>query len=424
MSGRGLCPSCKKEYTVTAKGFLRSHGCDPAKSYLAWQHTTGQPNPHRAPLPTTQPAPKEKPVADVFDTAGDNEEPKRDRWGRYLLPHPETGKEQPWQRVTTFTKMTSDMFGLGQWQQRMVAKGLSMRPDLVALASTLDVKRDKAKMDGLTEEAKNAAGAKASANLGTALHSFTEDVDSGQALNDVPEAHRPDIRAYMIALESAGIQVIPGMIERRTVVPEFGVGGTLDRGLFIPRDSPAGRSLGLAEDTNVIGDVKTGATLDFGWGEIAIQLALYAHGINEVGVWEPRDRRWLKGLTMAQDFGIVMHIPAGTAQCTLYTVDLSRGWAAAGLNAQVREWRKAQGLSESLSLSPEPSPFLDLLAQAVGEPGRLTEPEAMAQWKAQFAAVGSRAQANELYRKAKANPSVTTAFLAELVQIGKTALTS
>src|SRR5574338_583746 len=66
-------------------------------------------------------------------------EPKRDRYGRYLIPHPDTGKETAWTRATTFAKTVSDTFGLTKWELRMVSLGLAKRPDLLAqVAGVLD----------------------------------------------------------------------------------------------------------------------------------------------------------------------------------------------------------------------------------------------------------------------------------------------
>jgi hypothetical protein len=59
---------------------------------------------------------------------------KPDRYGRYKLVDPATGEVRPYTRATTFAKSISDTFTLSLWSQRMVAKGLAMRPDLVGAA--------------------------------------------------------------------------------------------------------------------------------------------------------------------------------------------------------------------------------------------------------------------------------------------------
>lgn len=328
-------------------------------------------------------------TTDVFEAASaiktDNE-PKRDRWGRYLLPHPETGKRQAWTRATTMAKSISDTFALSQWSQRMVIKGLSVRPDLVSLAHSLDVRKDKDKLNSIAEQAKDAAGQKVSANLGTAVHALTESVDAGAALDTVPPQHQSDVAAYLAAMSEAGLTVVPHLIERITVANQFDVAGTFDR------------VLKTADGDYVIGDLKTGRTLEYGWPEIAIQLALYAHGVNEAGVYDLAAERWDQVPQVRTDYGIVMHLPVGESICTLYRIDLTQGWAAARLCASVRDWRKARNLAEPYVVAEAPSPYLDLLAAAVGDIGHVAVRPPT--WAERFAAVSSRGEASALYAEA------------------------
>ena len=57
--------------------------------------------------------------------------PKADRYGRPIMPHPETGVEQSWTRATTIAKCLDDGNGLISWTGAMVAGGAYLRPDLV-----------------------------------------------------------------------------------------------------------------------------------------------------------------------------------------------------------------------------------------------------------------------------------------------------
>lgn len=366
----------------------------------------------------TETAPAEQ---DAFESApAAKQEPKRDRWNRYLLPHPETGKRQGWTRATTMAKSISDTFALSQWSQRMVLKGASTRPDLVALAGTLDVKKDKDRLNSLAEQAKDAAGQKVAANLGTAVHSFTEHVDGGGSLDEVPAAHRADVSAYLAAMSEAGLHAVPHLIERITVVPEFGTAGTLDR------------VLRTAGDEYVIGDVKTARDLQYGWQEIAIQLALYAHGVNASGVWDLGNEKWepdplsrfaAPGRKVSTEYGIVMHLPIGEGTCTLYRVNLRAGWAAASLCASVRDWRKTRELAEPYAVAePAQSPYLDLLAAAVGDPGTVTVRPPT--WEERFAAVSSRGEGAALYAEAVKEYGPRSPVLAALVKMAQAALAS
>src|SRR5207253_924659 len=106
-------------------------------------------------------------------------EPKRDRYGRYLLPVPGQDKPVAHTRATTISRTTADTYNLEQWGRRMLLQAASKRPDLVALAASLDPESDKKRFNELADAAQEAAAAGAAANYGTAMHAFTAQVDAG-----------------------------------------------------------------------------------------------------------------------------------------------------------------------------------------------------------------------------------------------------
>jgi hypothetical protein len=255
--------------------------------------------------------------------------PKRDQWGRYLLPDPATGRERAWTRATTLASTLADTYGLSRWQMRMVAKGLGMRPDLLALAAAAHVD-DKTTLDRVASDAKEAAGSSAGANSGTAVHAFTEAVDRGEEPS-VPEPWAADIRAYRDTMAAHRIARDPAWIERITVCPELGVAGTFDRILLLP------------DDRLVIGDVKTGRDLSYSWCEISVQLALYAHASHmwHVDRWEPMP-------SLDQTEAVVIWLPVGQARCELHSVNIVDGWAMARVAFEVRKWRARRNLARQL----------------------------------------------------------------------------
>lgn len=341
-------------------------------------------------------------------------EVKRDQWGRYVLPHPQTGlysdgrkvagKRNGWMRATTFAKAAADTFSLTRYNERLTLLGASMRPDVVALAHGKDVRQHRGELDRLVDEVKNAAGAKVAANLGTAVHSFTERYDAGTlALADVPEAYRDHVQRYAQTLHAAGLECVPGLIERTTFAPEFNVAGTLDRVYRLP------------DGTYAIGDLKTGRTLEYGQMEIGVQLALYAHGVNAAGVYDwvnsigvyDWSEKWLDPeIKVRTDIGVVVHLPvqgdlAGT--CTIKTVDLEAGYRAAAVARDVLRARKGDYMRDGLVLPTG------------GEP----EPD----WATLFGAVTSSDEANDLYRQAR-SAGLSLGMLQPLVTIGRRALAS
>lgn len=338
-------------------------------------------------------------MADQFEDAHERGETELefDRWGRYKLKHPETGKVQSFTRATTFAKSISDTFALSQWSQRMVAKGLTLRPDLLAMAHSLDVKADKDKLNALCEDAKSAAGNKVAANLGTALHSFSEAVDKGMAVDDVPEAQRADVSAYAYAMRTAGVEVVPELIERQTCVPAFEVAGTFDRVLDLTTIEPWFRTAlndagyGNISTVNplVIGDVKSGQDLQYGWNEIAIQLAIYAMGVRTVGVWDKKAKTWEPPRPVRLDFAIVMHMPVGQGVCTLWALDLAEALEAMELCRSVRRWRKMRNLAtplERVVTHEDPPPTVS----------------AGLSWLERFQTAGSRGELSALFSDAVA----------------------
>lgn len=267
---------------------------------------------------------------------------KPDQYGRYRVPSLKSGRVVAWTRATTFAKTCSDTYTLNEWGRRMVAVGLSMRPDLLARVRGLDVREDRDALNFITTAAAEAAGSKGAANVGTALHGFTEQVDRGEA-PFVPAPWDRDIAAYTAALAAEGITILPRMIERLIVCTQYQVAGTFDRII----DDPANPCPQCGKTVKV-GDLKTGATLDYGWMEIAVQLAVYA---NADAIWDKEAMTYEDMPDVCRHNAVVMHLPATPKDeamrhtCTIYDLDVEAGWAVAKLCADVRAARKIRNLA-------------------------------------------------------------------------------
>lgn len=307
-------------------------------------------------LPFTDPAPGPAALPPISGQP----EPDRDRWGRYLI----TGVGHT--RATTFAKMGSSTYALGEWNERMLIKGLTERPDLLALAHGKDVKRDKKELNKIVDDAQTHAGNKVAANIGTAYHTFTERLDAGlMTLDQVPVQYRARCEQYLNAVRAHGLVTRPEWMERTTAVradqvsAPAPVAGTLDRIWQLPNGEL------------VIGDLKTGSDLSYGWAEIAVQLALYAHGVNTFGLFDWNTKTWqppqhalsTSGVDfrthVRTDFAIVMHLPADGDGCTLYRVDLVKGWEYVQVSGEVQSRQKDKSLASVLvpgSLGPATAP--------------------------------------------------------------------
>ncbi len=355
------------------------------------------------------PTPTMRPVAETaVDTFLSADEPtpelsvsgqpeaRRDRYGRYMMRHPVTGelhKSAGFTRATTFAKSLSDSFGLNQWGKRMVLKGLAQRPDLLDLAHGLDVREDRAAMDKICEDAATHAGNKVAANQGTAFHTTTERLDAGLIrIGDVPPRQAPEANAYWQSMKANGLATRREWIERSTMtdIPGEMVAGTFDR-ILTERNGQ-----------HVIGDVKSGRSIELGIGEIAIQLWVYAVGVNQFGIYDRLTNTWTPGPKVSEEYAIVMHVPVQRddgrpAYCDLVRVDLTEIAHAAKAAAWVRKWRKSgKGLA---------SPYVPQ--------GR--------DWDAEFGSVANGPQAGALWQEARA-AGVSGLELNRLVALAQRAL--
>lgn len=247
-------------------------------------------------------------------------EPPRDRYGRPLIDG------QPYTRVSTLAKTLDDTRALMDWTARITALGLAKSEDLIAAVATTDPD-DKNTLNKIVGQAKERAASTAKATIGTAVHAATELVDRGHDLNGLPDKVKLDAHAYRDTITTH--RLTPLAAEMFVVCEELQCAGTFDRLLQGPNRC-------------LIGDIKTSGNPDtakyaaLAW---AIQLAVYAHakpwipgrGIvdwADVGLPQPDLLR-----------GLVIHIVQGTGQVKLYSINLTGGWVAAQVAAEVRDLR-------------------------------------------------------------------------------------
>lgn len=285
-------------------------------------------------------------MSDPFTAPAGATAVKRDRFGRYMLPHPQTGKEQAWTRVTTVARCLADEYHLTKWKMRQVAKGMALRPDLVAGAAAADPDADKSTLDKITEQAMERAGAGAGANLGTALHSFTARLDLGEPITSLgaPPPLDADLSEYDALLRRYRLRVQREYVERIVVLPDLGVAGTLDRILAQPAGVTKSKPLAIA-------DLKTAKSVDYSMLEIAIQLGFYARAPL---LWDPAKQAYEPMPEVDQDRALVLHLPVGKAHGQVYGVNIIEGWEYAQLALKVREAR-SRGKGMCWLVDPEPA---------------------------------------------------------------------
>lgn len=296
--------------------------------------------------------------------------PKKDRWGRYII------EGQSYTRATTVAATLDDTTNLSKWQQRMAIKGLTLRDDLLAQAHALDPDHDKGKFNKLCDEARNAAKANRGANLGDALHAFTENVDTGRLkVKDLSQPYRGFVESYRQLLDANGVTIVPEYTEQIVAhvtnpggPAKPGVAGTMDRvvELVVPGD---------AHRSRIVGDIKTGSTLDWSWLYISIQLAIYA---THTHTYDPAtDTLGPPVPDLRSDVGLVIHLPSNGDEPTLHLINLEQGFDAYLCAMEARGYRKG---SKKLAV-PYGAPPVDLAVRRLEDNGMTDEgPRAEREW--------------------------------------------
>jgi hypothetical protein len=298
---------------------------------------------------------------------------QRDQYGRPLLPDPLTKRRKPWTRVTTLASTIQDRRALEQWSQRNLVKGFVANETLLLRAAAAG--DDRSALDEVIRAAMDAARASDKADMGTAVHAITEKIDRGEPVV-VPADYQADIKAYKQCILDHGVIMIPEFIETMTINPDLGAAGTPDRIVRMP-----------GYDKPMIFDLKTGHNaIRYSLVEIAAQMAIYAWATHYYdGKLHPMP-------DVDRDTGIILHLPVGTGQANLLSVDLRIGRQIASLCHEVRQWRHAENISKPLrpggSFSDEEvRRRVDLIKDALGDkplpmawpdgiptPSRRTEP--------------------------------------------------
>jgi hypothetical protein len=248
--------------------------------------------------------------------------------------------ERSYTRVTTHAEALQDSSALTRWKGRRILLGASRRPDYVTAAAALTTEdRDRDALDDLAEKCLEAAGPNA-ADVGTALHGFTERIDRGEELGHVPPEHVPTLEAYRRVVSHLTFVEF----ECRTVCDRLETAGTPDRIGFCDVPDPDG----VVDALRII-DTKTGR-VDYSAGKFSTQLAIYAHSdLYHPGTGRRVSLEAAHGAPVSR-WGLIVHAPAGSGTAELLWIDLEHGWTGALEAHKVRSWRS--GASAGALLRP------------------------------------------------------------------------
>lgn len=276
-------------------------------------------------------------------------EARRDRWGRYMVVPPNGGKPVGYTRATTIAKTLDSGDGLLPWKATATMVGALRSPGLHARWQALvsehpdpwyanDDARKACKR--LVEECATAGGSTSRSDLGTALHAITEQVDLGGTPILLPQM-AADIEAYRTTLDAHNITFDRHFVEATVVLDEHQVAGTADR---LAADVP-GHGL-------LVADLKTGDNLTYSWPGISVQMSAYARANNVYRQGSNPDGSEDQRHPMPElntSLGLVIHLPAGSATCTLHLVDLDAGWEAFQRSMWTRAWRARKSIARPLT---------------------------------------------------------------------------
>ncbi|MEU8327292.1 hypothetical protein [Micromonospora sp. NPDC048839] len=282
----------------------------------------------------------------------------RDGWKRPLVVPIDGGRPAAHTRVTTYIDCIDDKSNLDVYHQRMVLLGAAKKPSLLDAVRLLDPEdaKDKRQLNAIAERAQEIAGANDKREKGSHLHHLSEFVDRGEPLPPCSEADLVDMAAYKMAT----VQLDVVHIEKLVVVGENKTAGTPDRVSYYDGPGPLVDGKRIHIKGNLITDLKTGS-VEYGAFKMAMQLSDYSKGMFYDPTKFPVDMedakafaRWKKTefpeeLARAaytplpdvnQDWGLIIHLPAGSGVATVYWIDLRAGWEGVLAAKVVRALRR------------------------------------------------------------------------------------
>lgn len=243
------------------------------------------------------------------------------------------GRKRSYTRVTTYIDVLESNKNLMEWKARKVLQGVAMDPSLIdGVVEYDDVEREgRDWLNRRAEVAATIAGASKKSEKGTYLHELSELRDQGLPLpDDASEQDRADIEAY----HAGTIDLVDiHLMEQLVVNDELQVAGTPDRVSYPKRTLTAPDGELIHPDQQIITDLKTGR-VDYGALKMAMQLSIYSRS----DLYYPDGTRMRMG-RVNQQWGLIMHVAAGSGQLDLYWADLDLGWEAVQLAGLVRSMR-------------------------------------------------------------------------------------
>lgn len=249
-------------------------------------------------------------------------------------PH-NPGKTLRYRRPSSYGKPLDDDSALTEWRIWKSMIGVARSKALAAkVNATKD--EDKTEKRALRDEAMDKGAANEAADTGTALHAMTARWEDTKDTDfDPPEQYRPDLDAYWQMLQDYGL--VSEYVEVHMVNDAYRAAGTADRIYRTTRELTTPDGLVWPVGTLFLGDLKTGAKLDFSLPGYCVQCAIYADGT----FYDVHTEQRMPTPEINRQWCLLVHLPVGGGRCELLWISVEIGLRGALLAFDVKEWQNA-----------------------------------------------------------------------------------
>jgi len=247
------------------------------------------------------------------------------------------GKNQRLSRPSGWGKTLDDENALVNWKIDTASKGVagdsSLQAEWVAVKD--DDKPTKAR---LREKAIQAGRGNQASDIGTALHAMSERWEDKDDPGFSPsQPFLGMLNAYTAEMDRIGIT--SERMEYTVVNMEYRAAGTCDRLYRLTRDLVAPNGNIIPAGELLIGDLKTGKSLDFSLPGYHVQMALYALG----EFYDVEADCFMPTPEINVDWGLLVWMPASgesAGTCEILWCDLQVGNYGAYLVNEIKDWRR------------------------------------------------------------------------------------
>jgi hypothetical protein len=254
--------------------------------------------------------------------------------GEPMIPN-EDGKVERFARCSSLGAVLDEKSGLNNWLTSKALEGAARDQSILARALASSPYEDhKSDWTRIREDAIQAGRGAYRADLGTAVHAMADRFEQDETY-DPGGVYTPALEAYTKALADVGLK--SQLFEAKLVNDERKVAGSADRIVetTLPLVAPDGVVIPPGE--LLIGDMKTGKSLEFSIPGYAVQMAAYAGAV----LYDVVENVRLPTPPIRQDWGVIFHLDVEEVHCEMLWVDLAVGRFGADLAEAVREWRRS-----------------------------------------------------------------------------------